>query len=107
MSYTFPCTSVNGLTLTQKREAVKALRAAIKEEALIRKAMKADIKTAKAAAKAEKAAAREAKKAEKIAKMEARLAALKNPVGAKAMKAARRPGKVKITKPSTMTVATV
>lgn len=96
-NYTFPCASVNGLTLTQKREAVKALRAAIKVEAEIRKALRADAKAAKVTAKAEKAAAREAKKAARIAKMEAKLAALKTgPVGVKKMKADRKPSKVTV-----------
>ena len=100
-NYVFPCASVNGLTLTQKREAMKALRVAIKEEAAIRKAVRADAKVAKAAAKAEKAAAREAKKAARIAKMEAKLLALKTgPVGTAARKAARKPSKVKVIKAS-------
>ena len=89
-NYTFPCASVNGLTLNQKREAVKFLRAAIKEEAAIRKAVRADAKAAKIAARAEKAAARAAKKAERIAKLEAKLAAMKNPVGTAAKKAAKK-----------------
>lgn len=97
-NYTFPCASVNGLTLTQKREAVKALRAAIKEEAIIRKAVRADAKAAKIAARAEKATARAAKKAAKIAALEAKLASLKNPVGIKAVKAAKKPSKVTVLK---------
>ena len=88
-NYTFPCASVNGLTLNQKREAVKALRAAIKEEAIIRKQVRADAKAAKEAAKIEKAAAREAKRAAQIAKLEARLAKLANP---------KKPGKVMVFK---------
>lgn len=79
MNYVFPCASVNGLTLKQKREAVAALRAAIKEEAIIRKQVRADAKAAKEAAKAEKAAAREAKRAAAIAKLEARIAKMKSP----------------------------
>jgi molybdopterin-biosynthesis enzyme MoeA-like protein len=98
MNYVFPCASVNGLTLAQKREAVKALRAAIKEEAIIRKAVREDAKAAKIAAKAEKAAARAAKKAAKIAALEAKLTALRNPVGTAAKKAARKPSKVTVTK---------
>lgn len=79
MNYVFPCASVDGLTLNQKREAVKFLRAAIKEEAIIRKVVRADAKAAKEAAKAEKAAAREAKRAAAIQKLEARLAKMKSP----------------------------
>jgi len=30
-NYTFPCDTVNGLTLTQKRAAIAALKASIKE----------------------------------------------------------------------------
>lgn len=97
-NYTFPCASVNGLTLNQKREAVKFLRAAIKEEAIIRKQVRADAKAAKIAARAEKVAAREAKKAERIAKLEAKLSALKNPVGTAARKAAKKPSKVTVLK---------
>lgn len=90
-NYVFPCASVNGLTLNQKREAVKALRAAIKEEAIIRKAVRADAKAAKIAARAEKVAAREAKKAERIAKLEAKLAKMKTPNP-------KKPGKVTVFK---------
>ena len=97
-NYTFPCASVNGLTLNQKREALKALRVAIKEEATIRKALRADAKAAKVAAKAAKAAERDAKKAAKIAALEAKLTALRNPVGTAAKKAARKPSKVTVTK---------
>ena len=91
MNYVFPCASVNGLTLNQKREAVKFLRAAIKEEAIIRKAVRADAKAAKIAARAEKVAAREAKKAERIAKLEAKLAKMKTPNP-------KKPGKVQVFK---------
>ncbi len=72
MNYVFPADSVNGLTLKQKREAVAALRVAIKEEATIRKIVRAD-------AKAARLAIREAKKADAIAKLEAKLAKMKSP----------------------------
>ena len=72
MNYVFPASSVNGMTLKQKREAVAALRVAIKEEAIIRKAVRADEKAARLAA-------REAKKAAAIAKLEAKLAKMKSP----------------------------
>ena len=83
-NYVFPCASVNGLTLNQKREALKALRVAIKEEATIRRMVRADAKAAKEAAKAEKAAAREAKRVEAIARLEARLAKLQRNASKKA-----------------------
>lgn len=89
-NYTFPCASVAGLTLAQKREAVKALRASIKAEAEA-KAL------AKIAAVEAKRAATEAKRAAAIAKAEARLAKLlakqAGPVGSKAVKANKRPSK--------------
>ena len=83
-NYVFPCASVNGLTLNQKREALKALRVAIKEEATIRRMVRADAKAAKEAAKAEKAAVREAKRVEAIARLEARLAKLQRNASKKA-----------------------
>jgi hypothetical protein len=89
--FTFACASVEGLTLNQKRETIKALRESIKAEVAARRASKILLK-------ADKAAAREAKKAERIAKLEAKIAALKNPVGTKAVKANRKPGPVTITK---------
>ena len=88
-NYVFPCASVNGLTLNQKREALKALRVAITEEATIRRMVRADAKAAKEAAKAEKAAAREAKRVEAIARLEARLAKLQR-------NASKKPGPVKV-----------
>ena len=55
-------------------------------------------KELKAIVKVQKAAAREAKKADRIAKLQAKLDALLNPVGAKAIKANKKPGKVTVTK---------
>jgi hypothetical protein len=68
--------------------------------------VRAALKTARANAKAEKTIARQAKqniatvkKAERIAKLEAKLLALKTgPVGIKARKANKKPGKVTVTK---------
>lgn len=98
-NYTFPCASVNGMTLTQKREALKALRMAIKEEAIIRKMVKENQKAEKIAAREAKKAAADAKKADRIAKLEAKLLALKTPkVGSAAIKANRRPSKVVVLK---------
>jgi len=82
-NYTFPCASVNGLTTNQKRAAIAALRASLV----------ADRENAAAA----KIAAAELKRATAIAKAEARLAKLiaksVGPVGAKAVKANKRPSK--------------
>jgi hypothetical protein len=92
-NYTFPCDTVNGLTLTQKREAVKALKAAIKEEATMRR-------LSKEFAKAEKAKAAEARREVAIAKAQAKLQRLldkANPVGAKALKANRKPSACTVT----------
>ena len=69
-TYIFPCASTQGLTLAQKREAVKALRASIKEELAVRK-------MARAAAKVEKTAARQAKRNIAAAKKAGKLAAKK------------------------------
>ena len=40
-NYTFACASVNGLTLAQKRETIKALREGIKRDVAARKAARA------------------------------------------------------------------
>lgn len=101
-NFVFPCASVNGLTLNQKREAIKALRASISSEVAFRREAKASAKIEKEQARIAKAAAAEAKMAEKIAKATARLEALQakaiakalGPVGIKARKANRKPGKV-------------
>ena len=97
-NFVFACASVNGLTLAQKRETVIALRASIKAEVAARKATKIAGKEARAKLRAQKAADRAAKKAARIAKLEAKLAAMKNPVGRLAIKAAKKPSKVTVTK---------
>ena len=56
-NFVFPCASVNGLTLPQKREALKALRASISAEVAFRREVKAEAKISRAALRAEKAAA--------------------------------------------------
>jgi len=82
-NYTFPCASVNGLTTGQKRAAIAALRASIIAD--------------REQAAATKIAAAEAKRAAAIVKAEARLAKLLSKsvgaVGAKAVKANKRPSK--------------
>lgn len=103
-NHVFPCASVNGLTLNQKREAVKALRASISESVAYNRAAKATAKVEKAASRYIKAAAAEQKMADRIAKATARLEALQakaiakavGKVGAKAIKANRKPGAVTI-----------
>jgi len=74
------------------RGRVALLRAQLKEVRL-------DAKVDKITARNARAAAREEKRAEKIAKMEAKLLALKTgPVGAKAVRANKKPSKAKTTK---------
>jgi hypothetical protein len=89
-NFTFPCSTVNGLTTNQKREAIKALRESIKGDTFQRKVELIAKKNAKAKEK-------ESKIASAIAKAEARLQKLLSKqvgaVGAKAIKAAKRPSK--------------
>lgn len=94
-NFTFPCTSVNGLTTAQKREAIKALREALKEDAVFAKAEKFAKREAKAEAKAAKVQAAIAKAEARLQKL---LAKAVGPVGAKARKAAKRPSKAIVTK---------
>ena len=96
--FTFACASIEGLTLNQKRETLKALRASIQQDVASRKSLRALAAEAKSHDRLAKSLARDTKKAERIAKLEAKIAALKNPVGIKAVKANRKPGAVKITK---------
>jgi len=101
-NYTFPCGSVNGLTLNQKREALAALRDSIKAEQAQKAADRIAAKVAKVAAANAKADALAQKRAAAIAKAQARLQKLLDkqsaPVGVKAIKAARKPGPVTVTK---------
>ena len=97
-NFVFACSSVNGLTLNQKRETVKALRASIAEEVLNRKHAKSVAATEKAEARLAKAEAVAAKRMSAIAKAQARLDKLMakavGPVGHKAARASKRPSKV-------------
>ena len=103
-NHVFPCASVNGLTLNQKRAAIVALRASISSDVASNRAAKASAKVEKAASRYIKAAAAADKMAERIAKATARLEALQakaiakavGNVGVKALKANRKPGAVKI-----------
>jgi len=89
--FTFACASIEGLTLNQKRETLAALKVSIKQDIETRKAMRALNAEAKRHAAV-------AKRDAQIAKAEARLQKLLakqvGAVGAKAVKANKKPGKV-------------
>lgn len=89
--FTFACASIEGLTLNQKRETLKALRIAIKQDVASRKFARFVNSEAKAQARADKVA-------DSIARAEARLQKLLakqvGAVGSKALKANRKPSKV-------------
>jgi hypothetical protein len=103
-NFVFPCASVNGLTLNQKRAALAALRASISESVAYNRAAKVSAKIEKQAVRAAKAQLAEIKMSERIAKATARLEALQakaiakavGAVGTKAVKANRKAGKVTI-----------
>jgi uncharacterized coiled-coil protein SlyX len=80
------------LSLTAKKAVLKELKELIKAQSTTFREIKAAAKVAKAQARADKQAAR-------ISALEAKLEALKNPVGAKASKASRKPGAVKVYNP--------
>jgi U3 small nucleolar RNA-associated protein 14 len=85
--------------LAVAKAAVVTLRKELAELRATRKNFRAELKAKKAADKVAAAAARAEKKSARIAKLEAKLLALKTgPVGIKAIKANRKPSKVKITK---------
>ena len=90
-NYIFPCASVNGLTLTQKRAAIVALKTSIKADLAYRR-------EGKELLKAERAVKAEARRVAAIAKAKAKLDKLMAPVGAKATKANKRPSKAVVTK---------
>ena len=86
--FTFACDSIEGLTLTQKRDTLKALKVAIKADA-------ARAREAKSALKLQKVENAEIRRMNAIAKAQAKLdKLLSKPVGAKAIKANRKPSKV-------------
>jgi len=85
-NYTFPCDTVKGMTLKQKRDAIAALKISIKEDLALRRESKMLLKVLRA----EKA---EARRVAAIAKAKAKLDKLMAPVGAKATKANKRPSK--------------
>lgn len=83
--------TIQNLTVSEKRNLVKSIKLMIKEHI-------AANRDANFQRKQNSAALRAQKKAERIAKLEAKLEAMRNPVGAKAIKASRKPGKVAVTK---------
>jgi hypothetical protein len=97
-NFVFACASVNGLTLNQKRETIKALRASIAEEVQLRRIAKRVAAEERATAKAVKLQTAEQKRIAAIAKAQARLdkllSAQVGKVGHKAAKANRRASKV-------------
>ena len=89
---------VNELNLTDKRALMAELKEAIRIDVMAARVAKAKNKEIKKIARENKAYDRAAKKAARIAKLEAKLAALKNPVGAKAIKANKKPSNVSVLK---------
>jgi hypothetical protein len=98
----------NQIALSEAKVRVGALRESLKiqKNVIVRiqnaiKREKESARSAKINAKQVKAAASAERKAARVAKLEAQLARLKekkNPVGAKAIKAAKRPSPVRILK---------
>ena len=89
---------VNELDLTDKRALMAELKEAIRIDVMAARVAKAKAKEIKKIARENKAYDRAAKKAARIAKLEAKLASLKNPVGAKAIKANKKPSNVSVLK---------
>lgn len=89
----------SSLSVKEKREAVKLLNASIKEDIAKARESRAEAKVARAAAKEARLKKAFERRENSIAKAKARLEKLldkKNPVGAKAAKANRKPGKVTV-----------
>ena len=99
MSKTPSLASDLSVTLKIVQSEIKTLREkAIKVRAAI-KVARANAKTEKTIARQAKKNVAAAKKADRIAKLEAKLIAMKSaPVGRLAIKAAKKPSKVKVTK---------
>jgi hypothetical protein len=83
--------TIQNLPVAQKRSLVKSIKEMIKEDIIANR-------QANFERKQNSALLRATKKAERIAKLEAKLNALRNPVGTKALKANKKPGKVTTTK---------
>ena len=89
---------VNELNLTDKRALMAELKEAIRIDVMAARVAKAKAKEIKKIARENKAYDRAAKKAARIAKLEAKLASLKNPVGAKAIKANKKASNITVLK---------
>lgn len=83
--------TIQNLPVAQKRSLVKSIKEMIKEDIAANRA-------ANFARKQNSALLRAQKKQDRIAKLEQKLAALRNPVGTKAIKANRKPSKTVVTK---------
>ncbi len=83
--------TIQNLTVSEKRNLVKSIKLMIKEHVEANRQANFERKQNSAALRAQK-------KADRIAKLEAKLEALRNPVGAKAIKANKKPSKVTVTK---------
>jgi hypothetical protein len=83
--------TIQNLTVAEKRNLVKSIKLMIKEHI-------AANRDANFQRKQNSALLRAQKKADRIAALEAKLEALRNPVGAKAIKANKKPSKVVVTK---------
>ena len=87
------------LAIESKRQEIAAAKAELAKLIRMRKDARIQIAAERAAAKELKAIDRAEKKAMRIAKLEAKLMALKSkPVGAKAIKANKKPSKVTVLK---------
>ena len=87
------------LAIQSKREEIAAAKAELAKLIRMRKDARIELAAKRAAAKELKAIDRAEKKAMRIAKLEAKLLALKSkPVGAKAIKANKKPSKVTVLK---------
>lgn len=83
--------TIQNLPVAQKRSLVKSIKEMIKEDIISNRQANFERKQNSALLRAQK-------KADRIAALEAKLEALRNPVGAKAIKANKKPSKVVVTK---------
>jgi len=83
--------TIQNLPVAQKRSLVKSIKDMIKEDIAANRAANFERKQNSALLRAQK-------KQDRIAKLEQKLAALRNPVGTKAIKANRKPSKTVTTK---------
>jgi len=97
--------SIISLAIASKKEdlatalvTVTALRKELADMRDAQRLQRASLKFQRSFAKSKRAEAVDAKKAARIAKLEAKLAAMKSPVGTLAIKAAKKPSKVKVTR---------